>query len=100
MAISEGTYLEALLLLMGSNTERSRALVDEFLKLDEKTSKKLEMIGDTDPLIPVYRSLIRTIMSEGIDLSVDPENPNSNDGVRKALLLKISVPLVAPNHMM
>lgn len=81
MFVSDATYLEALLLLLGDSSDRTKALVNEFMTIDEKNDKKKEIVGDNDNLISVYKLFIKTILVE--DFSVDNKTASS------VLLLKI-----------
>jgi hypothetical protein len=75
-------YLNALFLLLGDNSDRTKDLVREFMDVAEKTAGRKEIIGDDDALIDVYRGLIRSVINENIN--------QENTSATKMLLLKLS----------
>ena len=81
MGITASIFLEALLLLLGDNSERTRLLVKEFLDVYEKLSHKKEIMGSDDDLIAAYKSLIKSVLSEG--------TTQGDTTAAKILLLKI-----------
>lgn len=81
MFVSASTYLDALFLLLGDNSDRSRSIVKEFLDVVDKQSSKKEITTVDDDLIAVYRSLIKSVIAEKID--------QENETAAKILLLKI-----------
>lgn len=66
MYVSESTYLDALFLLLGDNSERTRQLVKEFMAVCDKEDKRKSIITSEDDLIDVYKTLIKTVLSENI----------------------------------
>ncbi len=81
MFVSASTYLEALFLLLGDNSDRSRSVVKEFLAVTEKEAGKKDITTADDDLIEVYKSLIKSVMAENIS--------QDNRTASKILLLKI-----------
>jgi hypothetical protein len=90
MFVSAAMYLNALFLLLGDNSDRSRALVKEFLEVVDKTNGKKEIIGDEDDLISVYRMLIRSVIQENIS--------QEDTSATKMLLLKLSTNETIKSH--
>ena len=66
MHVSPSTYLEALFLVLGDSSDKTKALVREFLTVSEKEGQGRDLITGEDELIPVYRYLIKTVVAEGI----------------------------------
>lgn len=66
MFVSASTYLDAVFLLLGDNSERTRALVKDFMEACDKDDKKKNLISVDDELIDVYKSLIKTVIAENI----------------------------------
>lgn len=90
MFVSASTYLDALFLLLGDNSDRSRALVKEFIEVTEKNSGRKDIRSADDDLIEVYKSLIKTVISEHISLE--------NTTAAKMLLLKIKSSEIIKSH--
>jgi hypothetical protein len=81
MLVSASTYLDALFLLLGDSSDRPRALVKEFIEVQDKLSSKKEFKTGDDELIEVYKSLIKSVIAE---------NTNQEDvTASKILLLKV-----------
>lgn len=66
MFVSASTYLDAIFLLLGDNSDRSKALVKKFLDLSERDKNKKETYAQDDEIIECYRGLIKSIVSENI----------------------------------
>lgn len=91
MLVTAATYLDALFLLLGDNSDRSRSMVKEFITATERDKNRKEIIsGDDDELIDVYKMLIKTVISE----EITQENRNAS----KILLLKIKSNEVIKSH--
>lgn len=90
MLVSASTYLDALFLLLGDNSDRSRALVKEFIEVAEKNATKKEISTPEDELIGVYKSLIKSVISE----KISQDNPSA----AKILLIKIKSNEVIKSH--
>lgn len=80
MFVTVTTYLDALFLLLGDNSDRSRTLVKEFLTATAGDARKA-ITGPDDNLVEAYRSLIKTVIAENIT--------QDNQSAAKMLLLKI-----------
>lgn len=81
MLVSASTYLDALFLLLGDNSDRSRDLVKQFISKTEKESTRKDISTPDDELIEVYKNLIKSVISEGIT--------QENKTASKMLLLKV-----------
>ena len=81
MSVSPSTYLEALLLLLGDNSDRSKALVKKFIEVTDKDSAKKDVFTTEDDLVVVYKSLIKSVITENIT--------QDDQTTSKVLLLKI-----------
>lgn len=92
MFVSASTFLDALFLLLGDNSDRSRNLVKEFLDVVEKQSSKKEISTTDDDLIDVYKSLIKSVIAEKIS--------QDNNTAAKILLLKINSNETIKSHPM
>lgn len=66
MYVSASTYLDALFLLLGDNSDRTRHLVREFMTAADKDDKRKSIITSDDDLIDVYKGLIKSVLSENI----------------------------------
>lgn len=81
MYVSATTYLDALFLLLGDNSNRSKNLVKEFIEITERNATRKEISTLDDELIDVYKHLIKTTLAENI---------NQEDAISmKRLLLKV-----------
>ena len=81
MYVSASTYLDALFLLLGDNSDRSRSMVKEFLEVVDRNSNKKEIATADDEIINVYKSLIKAVIAENIS--------QDDTTASKILLLKI-----------
>jgi len=81
MLVSASTYLDALFLLLGDNSDRSRDLVKQFIDKTERDSSRKDIITSDEDLISAYKSLIKSVINEEID--------TNNKTASKILLLKI-----------
>lgn len=82
MFVSASIYLDALFLLLGDNSSRSRDLVKELLIATDRIAHKgREIISADNELIEVYRGLIKSVLDE----KISQEDSNAS----KILLLKI-----------
>lgn len=81
MYVTAATFLDALFLLLGDGSDRSRALVKEFLDIHDKQNAKKELMTMDDELVQVYRHLIQVVLSEHIT--------QDTQSSAKLLLLKI-----------
>lgn len=81
MLVSASTYLDALFLLLGDNSDRTRALVREFMTACEKDEKRQSIITSDDELIETYKALIKTVIAENIT--------QDNGVAAKILLVKV-----------
>jgi hypothetical protein len=81
MFVSASTYLEALLLLLGDNSTRSRTLVKEFMELSGKENSRKEVVTGDDTLIDIYKVLIKSAIAENIT--------QENESAARIMLLKI-----------
>ena len=85
MQISKTTYQEALLLLVGEGSSRSKELVREFLDTTERSAGRKEIVTEDDAMIDVYKHLIKAVIKENINQDQIEEDP----GASKILLLKL-----------
>jgi hypothetical protein len=90
MFVSASTYLDAIFLLLGDNSDRSKAMVKEFLDLSDKGKNKKEMYSQDDELIECYRGLIKSVINENIT--------QENQTASKMLLLKVKSNEVLKSH--
>ena len=90
MFVSPATYLDALCLLLGDNSDRSRSLVREFMDITDRQEAKREITTVDDDLVNVYKMLIRSVMTD----KTDQENSTAS----KILLLKIKNNEVIRSH--
>lgn len=90
MFVTPSTYLDALFLLLGDNSDRSRALVKEFIEVIEKNANRKDVFTPDDELIEVYKSLIKTIIAEEVTLE--------NKTASKILLLKVKSIEILKSH--
>lgn len=81
MLVSASTYLDALFLLLGDNSDRSRDLVKQFIAKTEKDGNRKDITTPDDELIDVYKNLIKSVISEQIT--------QENRTASKMLLLKV-----------
>ncbi len=66
MIIPESIFLDALFLVLGDNSDRTRKLVKNFLDVYEKNANKSEMFTAKDDLVTVFVNLIKTSIAENI----------------------------------
>ena len=90
MLVTPSIYQDALLLLLGDNSDRSKSLVKEFLEIVDKQNAKKEIYSPEDELVAVYRSLIKTVVAENITLD--------NQSAAKTLLLKVKTNETLKSH--
>ena len=90
MFVSASLYQDALFLLLGDNSERSRALVKELLDASDKQTGRQEITTADDDLVVVYKSLIKSVIAEKIT--------QENTTAAKILLLKIKSNEVIKAH--
>jgi hypothetical protein len=81
MLVSDTIYLDALLLLLGDNSERSRSLVKDFIELVDRNTGRGETITPNGDLIEVYKRLIKSVITENIS--------QDNGSTSKILLLRV-----------
>lgn len=90
MFVSASTYLDALFLLLGDNSDRSRGLVKEFIEVADKNAGRKEIVTADDDLIEVYKSLIKSVIADHTSLE--------NDTASKILLVKVKSNEVLKAH--
>lgn len=90
MFVSASIYLDALFLLLGDNSDRSRAMVKELMAAVDKDANRKDIVTVEDELIGVYKSLIKAVIAENID--------QDNRNASKILLLKIKSNDVFKSH--
>ena len=90
MLISAGTYLDALFLLLGDNSDRSKGLVRELIDAAERNAGKREIITPDDDLIDTYKALIKRAINENIS--------QENGTAAKMLLLQLKSNEVIKQH--
>lgn len=90
MLVSASTYLDALFLLLGDNSDRSRHLVKEFIANTEKNENRKDIVSGDDELVEVYKSLIKSVIAENIS--------QDNQSAAKILLLKVKSNEIIKNH--
>lgn len=57
-------YLNALFLLLGDGSDRTRSLVKEFIDLGEREDKRKQIISVDDDLVETYKILIKSVLAE------------------------------------
>jgi hypothetical protein len=90
MFVSASTYLDALILLLGDNSDKSRSMVKEFLAIADKQDGRRDITTADDDLIAAYKSLIKAVIADNIT----QENKTSAN----ILLLKIRSGEVFKSH--
>lgn len=90
MYVSDSIFLDALFLLLANNTEKTKSLVKEFLETHDRLSGKRDLLTGTEELVAVYKSLIKTVISENIT--------QENQTGSKILLLKIKNNEIISNY--
>jgi hypothetical protein len=92
MYVSASTYIDALVLLLGDNSERTRRLVGEFMNAADKDDKRKSIITSDDDLIDVYKGLIKSVLSDNVS--------QENTTACKILLIKVKSNEVLKSHPM
>lgn len=90
MLVSASTYLDALFLLLGDNSDRSKDLVKQFVAKSEKDTARKDFVTSDDDLISAYKSLIKSVINEQIS--------TEDKTASKILLLKIKSLEVFKSH--